>query len=65
MHTGSKGNGYRRLYWIDRFARKFYCTHARLNALRSDKRRSKRLVRRTGKAECAAERENWPYCPRS
>lgn len=42
-----KGNGYKKLFQIDRFARKNYCPHARLNQLRSDKRQAKRTVRRT------------------
>ncbi len=42
-----KGNGHKKLFQIDRFARKNYCPHARLNQLRSDKRRAKRTVRRT------------------
>lgn len=41
-----KGNDYRKLFRIDRFARRWYCDHARLNQLRSDKREAKRKVRR-------------------
>lgn len=41
-----KGNDYRKLFRIDRFARHWYCDHARLNQLRSDKREAKRKVRR-------------------
>ena len=41
-----KNNSYRKLYRIDRFARKYYCQHARLNQLRSDKRIAKRKARR-------------------
>lgn len=41
-----KGNDYRKLFRIDRFARRWYCNHARLNQLRSDKREAKRKVRR-------------------
>ena len=46
-----KGNHYRKLFYIDRFARRWYCQHARLNQLRSDKRMAKRLLRRRYKAE--------------
>ncbi|MCI8601314.1 MAG: hypothetical protein HFE45_06925 [Oscillospiraceae bacterium] len=45
-----KSNAYRKLFRIDRFARKYYCPHARLNQLRSDKRRAKRIARRHRKA---------------
>lgn len=41
-----KSNAYRKLFRIDRFARKYYCPHARLNQLRSDKKRAKRIARR-------------------
>lgn len=41
-----KGNSYRKLFGIDRFARRYYCDHARLNQLRSDKKQAKRKARR-------------------
>jgi hypothetical protein len=41
-----KGNSYRKFFKIDRFARKYYCKHARLNQLRSDKKQSKKKIRR-------------------
>ena len=41
-----KSNAYRKLFRIDRFARKYYCPHARLNQLRSDKKQAKRIARR-------------------
>lgn len=44
-----KSNWYRRLFQMDKFARRYYCDHARLNQLRSDKRQAKRKVRRTNK----------------
>ena len=40
-----KGNSYRK----DKFARAFYCQHARLNQLRSDKKQSRRKTRRKNK----------------
>ena len=36
-------------YKEDKFARHFYCDHARLNQLREDKKRSKRKTRRKNK----------------
>lgn len=52
-----KGNTYRKEYRIDRFARHFYCQHARLNQLRSDKKIAKRTVRRSVKKELLYEQE--------
>lgn len=46
-----KGNEFHKLFPIDEFARRFYCEHARLNQLRSDKKQSKRKVRRQMKDE--------------
>lgn len=51
----SKGNDYRKVFCIDRFARSFYCQHARLNRLRSDKRDAKRKLRRQIKDEIRKE----------
>lgn len=42
----SKNNNYKKLFKMDEFGRKFYCKHARLNQLRSDKKQAKRKVRR-------------------
>ena len=41
-----KDNSYRKEYNIDRFARRYYCNHARLNQLRADKKQAARKVRR-------------------
>lgn len=41
-----KDNSYRKEYNIDRFARRYYCDHARLNQLRADKKQAARKVRR-------------------
>lgn len=41
----NKGNEHKKITRIDKFARDFYCKHARLNRLRSDKRLSKRQYR--------------------
>ena len=56
----SKGNHYRKLFYIDRFARYWYCQHARLNQLRREKRAAKRLARQTGKRELQEKkRDSW------
>lgn len=39
----------KKLTYLDRFARKYYCEHARLNSVRSDKREAKRKMRRIDK----------------
>ena len=44
-----KNNDYRKEFGIDKFARKYYCKHARLNQLRSDKKQAKRKSRRNAK----------------
>lgn len=44
-----KGNSYRKDYNEDKFARAFYCQHARLNQVRQDKKASKRKTRRKNK----------------
>ena len=55
-----KGNHYRKLFDIDRFARHWYCQHARLNQLRREKRAAKRLARQTGKRELQEKkRDGW------
>lgn len=41
-----KSNIHKKVYPEDKFARKWYCTHARLNQLRSDKRESERMNRK-------------------
>ena len=42
-------NRHKKDYNEDKFARKFYCPHARLTQLREDKRRSERATRRKTK----------------
>ena len=44
-----KNNDYRKEFGMDHFARKYYCTHARLNQVRSDKKQSKKKVRENTK----------------
>ena len=50
-----KGNDYRKIFSIDRFARHWYCQHARLNQLWSDKREAKKRLRRQTKDEIRKE----------
>ena len=47
-----KNNLYKRDYQEDKFARKYYCTHARLGQLRNDKKQSRRKTRNKGKEFC-------------
>ena len=47
-----KNNLYKRDYQEDKFARKYYCTHARLSQLRNDKKQSRRKTRNKGKEFC-------------
>ena len=44
-----KNNNYRKEFQIDKFARKYYCKHARLNQLRSDKKQAKKKSRQNAK----------------
>lgn len=41
-----KGNSHKKIYRIDRFARRYYCKHARLGQLRMDKRNARKKARR-------------------
>ena len=49
MKIMTKSNRHKKDYREDKFARKFYCQHARLNQVRSDKKQSKRKTRRKNK----------------
>ena len=42
-------NIHKKDYQEDKFARRFYCQHARLNQVREDKKRAKRKTRRKHK----------------
>ena len=42
-------NRHKKEYREDKFARRYYCDHARLNQLREDKKRAKRTTRRKRK----------------
>ena len=45
-------NEKKKLTWEDKFGRKFYCQHARLNSVRSDKKRNKKIMRKINKKIC-------------
>ena len=49
MRIMTKSNEHKKDYREDKFGRKFYCQHARLNQVRSDKKQSKRKTRRKNK----------------
>lgn len=40
-----KDNSHKKDYWIDKFARKYYCQRARLNQLRCDKEQARKKTR--------------------
>lgn len=48
----SKSNEHKKDYNEDKFARAYYCQHARLNQLRQDKKAGKRKTRRKNKKIC-------------
>lgn len=48
-------NEKKKLTWEDKFRRKFYCQHARLNSIRGDKKRNKRKMRKINKEICKKE----------
>lgn len=45
----AKSNNHKRLFRMDEFGRRFYCQHARLNLVRSDKKRAKKKARQEQK----------------
>lgn len=48
-------NLFKKETWEDKFARKFYCQHARLNSVRGDKKRNTKKFRKLGKQEIKNE----------
>lgn len=46
-----KSNIQKKLTHEDKFARKFYCQHARLNQLRTDKKQARKKMRRLMRPE--------------
>ena len=47
-----KNNDHKKDYREDKFARKYYCKHAKVNQLRHDKKQSERKTRRKNKKLC-------------
>ena len=45
-------NEKKKLTFEDKFARRFYCQHARLNSIRQDKKNCTRKMRRINKKIC-------------
>lgn len=45
----AKNNNHKKDFREDKFARAYYCQHARLNQLREDKKQSERKTRRKNK----------------
>ena len=45
----AKNNSHKKDFSEDKFARAFYCQHARLNQLREDKKQSRKKTRRKNK----------------
>ena len=52
-----KGNSHKKRTFIDRFARNYYCQHARLNYLRADKKLATRQERRHCNSLCRSDWE--------
>ncbi len=48
----SKSNAHKKDFNEDKFARAYYCQHARLNQVRADKKASKKKTRRKNKKLC-------------
>ena len=57
-----KNNLHKKRTFIDRFARKFYCQHARLNSLRSDKKLAKKQERNYNKNNSKKVLTNQSLC---
>lgn len=49
VRTMSARNEKKKLTFEDKFARHFYCPHARLNSIRNDKKQATRKMRRINK----------------
>ena len=45
----AKNNEHKKIFRMDEFGRKFYCQHARLNLLRSEKKQAKKKARQAQK----------------
>ena len=51
-------NEKKKLTFEDKFARRFYCQHARLNSIRQDKKNCARKMRRINKKICQESLDN-------
>lgn len=51
-------NEKKKLTFEDKFARRFYCQHARLNSIRQDKKNCTRKMRRISKKICQESLDN-------
>ena len=45
----AKNNEHKKIFRMDEFGRRFYCQHARLNLLRSEKKQAKKKARQAQK----------------
>jgi hypothetical protein len=52
----AKNNNHKKLFRMDEFGRRFYCQHARLNLVRSDKKRAKKKARQEQKRLSSEEK---------
>lgn len=48
----------KKLTFEDKFARRFYCQHARLNSVRNDKKQATRKMRKINKKMCEKSLDN-------
>lgn len=54
----SAKNEKKKLTFEDKFARHFYCQHARLNSVRNDKKQATRKMRKINKKMCEKTLDN-------
>lgn len=50
-----KNNSYKKKYSCDKFGWKYYCDNAKRRLRKSDKKRSKRIVRKSNKLETKSD----------
>lgn len=53
-----KSNIYKKITTENKFARRYYCNHARLNSIRRDKKENSKAFRRYNKKLCQKIEEN-------
>lgn len=51
-------NQHKKLTFEDKFARRFYCQHARLNSVRADKKKQRKDMRKINKEICKKGLDN-------